>query len=67
LTHEKNAFLIEPKRVDEIVLSIKKIIENKPLRKHLIANAIELAKENTLEVKTKNMISIIKEYGVTTN
>lgn len=67
LTHEKNAFLIEPKRVDEIVSGIKNIIENKPLRKHLIANAIELAKENTLEVQTKNMISIIKEYGVTKN
>lgn len=67
LTHEKNAFLIEPKRVDEIVSGIKNIIENKPLRKQLIANAIELAKENTLEVQTKNMISIIKEYGVTKN
>jgi glycosyltransferase involved in cell wall biosynthesis len=67
LTHEKNAILIEPKSIQEIVLGIKKVIENKPLRKNLIENAIELAKENTLEVQTKKMIDIINEYGVTKN
>jgi glycosyltransferase involved in cell wall biosynthesis len=67
LTHEKNAILIEPKKVQEIVLGIKKVIENKSLRKHLIENAFELAKDNTLEVQTKKMIDIINEYGITKN
>jgi len=63
LTNEKNALLIEPKNTQVIVNAIKELIENKLLRKELIANAYELAKENTLEIQTQNMISIIKENG----
>ena len=63
LSHNVNAILIEPKCIEDIVIAIKGIINNNQLRKTIISNGFDLAKENTLEVQTKNMISILKENG----
>jgi len=61
LTNEVDSILIEPKRIDEIVNSVTKVIDNKHLRKTIIKNALLIARENTLEVQTKRVITIIKE------
>jgi glycosyltransferase involved in cell wall biosynthesis len=61
LTHNENVYLIEPKDVNEIVNSIKVLINDNKLRRKIIRNAFVLAKENTLEVQTKLMLSIIKK------
>jgi glycosyltransferase involved in cell wall biosynthesis len=61
LTHEKNAMLIEPKSVQEIVRGIKKMANDSVLRKKIIVEGFELVKSNTLEVQTKKMITIVSE------
>jgi len=60
LNDGKDALLIEPKNVDELVTSISKVLTQTDLRRKLIANGALLAKENTLEIQTKRLISIVK-------
>lgn len=60
LVNEKDALLIEPKNVEELVSSILKILMEPVLRRKLIANGTLLAKENTLEIQTKRIIDTIK-------
>lgn len=57
----QEALLINPKSTDEIILAVTKLINTPDLRKTLIKNGFELAKENTLEVQTKKMINIIND------
>ena len=64
LTHSVNAFLIEPKRVNEFVLGIKTIISDKDLRVSLIKNGLDVAKENTLEIQANRIIEITKKLLV---
>lgn len=59
LTHQKNALLIDPKQPQAIVDAIFNIINDNALRHTLIQEGYQLAKENTLEIQTKNMINIL--------
>ena len=56
------ALLINPKSVEELSISIKKLIDSSKLRKNLIRNGILLAKENTLEVRSKEMVEKLHDY-----
>lgn len=60
LTHNQNVFMIKPKNSVFISEAIKLLITNKDLRKRLIKNGQEIARENTLEIQTKHIINIIK-------
>lgn len=59
LEHEQHALLMQPKSVSEIVQAVLKLKRDKTLRKGLINNGYIKAKENTLEIQTKNMINIL--------
>ncbi len=60
LEHEKHALLIEPKSAGAIEEAILRLINDEPLRKRLIENGFELAKENTLEIQTKKLVEILE-------
>lgn len=60
LTNEKSALLIKPKNVEAIVAGINALLENPSLRRQLIANALNLVKENTLNNRAKQMIAQLK-------
>jgi glycosyltransferase involved in cell wall biosynthesis len=62
LTNETHALLIEPKSVQAISAAIIKLLDNTVLRKQIIANAKLLAKDNTLEIQTKEMVTILQHY-----
>jgi glycosyltransferase involved in cell wall biosynthesis len=51
--------LIEPKQIDQIVNAVLKIVSNADLRQRIILNGYELAKTNTLEFQTKELLSKI--------
>jgi glycosyltransferase involved in cell wall biosynthesis len=59
LSHQVNALLIEPKKVEPIIASVKEIVSNSTLRKKMIASGYALSKENTLEIQTEKMINIL--------
>lgn len=61
LTDQENVLLIEPKHVDQIVCAIKKMIQNESFRRSLIKQGRSLALENTLEIQTDKMISLIRK------
>jgi glycosyltransferase involved in cell wall biosynthesis len=62
LVHKKNAILIQPKSTQEIINGINLIWENKLLRKKIIENGFELAKDVTLENQTKLLINELNKY-----
>lgn len=57
LSNKKNALLISPKSIQEIVDAVTLLEENILLRQELIKNGYELAKEVTLEHQTKLLIN----------
>ena len=59
LTHEKNVFLIKPRDIDEIVVAVKTLIYNKNLRKKIIREGLIISRENTLEIQSKKLISLL--------
>lgn len=59
LNDGSDALLIEPKNIDQIVKAVEKVIFNTELRQMLIKNGYELAKSNTLEFQTKDLINKI--------
>jgi len=59
LKDQENVFLIEPKSKEEIIKAIHKIILNHKLRKQLISNGYALAKNNTVEIHTKQIVNIL--------
>jgi glycosyltransferase involved in cell wall biosynthesis len=61
LKNNENAILIEPKIVEDIVISVKKLINDNNLREKIVVNGLEIAKQNTLEKSTKNIIKIIEK------
>jgi glycosyltransferase involved in cell wall biosynthesis len=60
LTNNENALFVEPKNVDELVYKIIQLIESAPLRIKLIKNGYLLAKDNTIQFQTSNMVKLIQ-------
>ena len=60
LEDKKNALLIEPKSINDIVVAVDTLIGNESLRKKIIANGFERAKMVTLEYQSSNLISLIQ-------
>lgn len=56
-----SALLIQPRKSEEIVKSVTRLIKDSNLRKLLIAKGIELSKEITLEKQTKRLIRILEK------
>ncbi len=52
-----DAFLIEPKKVESIFKAVQTVTSNSLLRQKLIKNGYELAKSNTLEFQTKELLN----------
>lgn len=61
LKHREDAYLIDPKNVQQIVEAVHELVENKSLRLQLLHNGYELAKQNTLEVQCDKIVNIIQE------
>ena len=59
LTDRKNAILINPKNINEIVNAIVLLKSNNDLRRIIISNAYELVKDITLEKQTGLIIDIL--------
>jgi glycosyltransferase involved in cell wall biosynthesis len=53
------ALLIEPKNIDQIVEAVKNVVSNTSLRQTLIKKGYEIAKTNTLEFQTNELLSKI--------
>jgi glycosyltransferase involved in cell wall biosynthesis len=62
LTDETNALLIEPKLPLQLAKAIKRIINERKLRIKIIKNGYEIVSNNTLEIQTKKMVELIKNY-----
>jgi glycosyltransferase involved in cell wall biosynthesis len=62
LNDGSDVILIEPKSVSDIVIAVNKMVSNGIMRKMLIRNAFNLAKVNTLEFQTKELIQKIYNY-----
>jgi glycosyltransferase involved in cell wall biosynthesis len=52
--------MIKPKNTALICDAIKTLITNQTLRRRLIKNGQEIARENTLEIQSKRIVDIIK-------
>jgi glycosyltransferase involved in cell wall biosynthesis len=50
------AILIEPKNIDQIVEAVRNVVSNTSLRQNLIKKGYEMAKTNTLEFQTKELL-----------
>ncbi len=61
LTNLEDAVFVTPKSVGDLVEKITLLIENRQLRSKLIRNAFLLAKSNTTEIQTKNIMKIIDQ------
>jgi glycosyltransferase involved in cell wall biosynthesis len=56
LRHEEDAMLIDPRNVSQIVDAVETLLSDELLRKKLIQNGYELAKQNTLEIQSKILL-----------
>lgn len=61
LSHKENALLIEPKSVEAITKGIEGLLDKPSLRQKIIANALELVKENTVRNRAKQMIRYVEK------
>ncbi len=61
LKEKADAILIQPKIIEEIVTAVETMVSNEELRLKIIKNGFELAKTNTLEFQTKELIRKIYE------
>ncbi len=59
LSNKKTALLIDPMNVAQLVSAIEELINDIELRKTLIQNGFQLAKQNTLESQAKKLIEAI--------
>jgi glycosyltransferase involved in cell wall biosynthesis len=62
LENGKNAILIEPQNIIQIKDALYKVLNDRSLRKKLMKEAYATVADNTLEVQTHKMVSIIKDY-----
>ncbi len=60
LKHQESAILIDPMKPAQLIEAIEELILNQELRKKLIAQGFDLAKQNTLESQAKKMLDAIK-------
>ncbi|MCF8341869.1 MAG: glycosyltransferase family 4 protein [Chitinophagaceae bacterium] len=60
LKNEISALIIKPKEIDSLVIAIKRIIQNKKLRKKIIENGFKLAKKATQEKQMKILFEYLK-------
>ena len=60
IDNERHALLVEPCDTDELLAAVKRIITDGKIRKSLIANAFDLAKDVTLERQSEHLVKIIK-------
>jgi glycosyltransferase involved in cell wall biosynthesis len=60
LSDQENAILIDPSVDSQITEAILLLVKNGDLRRKIIRNALELVKENTIEIQTKMLLSMIK-------
>lgn len=56
------AELIEPRSVESIVAGIERLLSNPKLRQKLIRRGMTLARENTTERRSREMIAAMREY-----
>ena len=61
LDDKENALLIEPKNVEAIETGIKALLEDPSLRRKLIANALDLVRENTVNNRAKQMAGYVEK------
>ena len=59
LVENEDAVFIEPKNIDDLAKKIRAVIEDKNLRIRLIKNGYALAKNNTIDVQTGNLVATI--------
>jgi glycosyltransferase involved in cell wall biosynthesis len=62
LSDGEDALLIPPKSADAIADKIELLINDATLRKNLIAKAMKVAREVTLESQSKILVGIIESY-----
>lgn len=62
LKNEENALLVEPKSVVGLKESILRVIHEDGLRKRMVRNGFLLSQQNTLEVRSREIISEIKQF-----
>lgn len=62
LSHKETAYLVESKNVQAFVEGIEMIIKHTDFRRKLISNAREIARRNTLENLSYDMISMINAW-----
>ncbi len=63
LTQRKHALLVKPRSSEALGEAILQMHEDRELRKKLMQNAYELAKENTLANQTLQMVTFLKGGG----
>ncbi|WP_291287477.1 glycosyltransferase family 4 protein [Flavobacterium sp.] len=59
VTEEKNGYLVESKRIDQISNKLKELFENKELYKYMSSNAFERSKQYSLESFEKQSTEIL--------
>jgi glycosyltransferase involved in cell wall biosynthesis len=62
LNDRENALLIPPQNAGELARAIERIITEPSLRRRLISGAFSVAKENTLEKRTRELVENITEW-----
>ena len=62
ITDGIDGILVDPRNPEKLAENIRNLINSSGLRRTIIYNAINLARSNTLENRSKEMISEIKEY-----
>lgn len=63
LENNKHALLIAPQSTEELADAITTIINNPPVRQHIISNAYTMAQDITLDKQAELLINQIKEYS----
>jgi glycosyltransferase involved in cell wall biosynthesis len=61
LQNNENALIIEPYEITSLVTAIETLINNPDIRRSLIKNGYNLAKEVTLEIQTQKLINLIQK------
>lgn len=63
LKDKQDALLIAPKQIEPIVNAVEELLANKPLAQRIMAQGYSLAKENTLEIQSKRLITLLKQFS----